>query len=287
MNQFSIDFVTIGNPGNGGDSWGQPNGVGGVNYVYNLGKHEISREMIEKANHMGGLSIGMYDMASLGGNGSSKPATGISWVEAAIFVNFLNSSKGFFPAYKINASGTFGLWAPSDLGYDPNNLYRNKLAKFWLPSRDEWYKAAYGDPLGGWRTYPLADPHEYPNSVSGGTSGLVYARTAQSGPADITNAGGLSAWGTMAQGGNVYEWMESARDRINDNPDENRELRGGAWYGSSTGPLARDSLTDGEPSNPSYNYLNNGFRVAMVPEPSSLSLFFASGIALSILRRRK
>ena len=91
-NSFSIDFVEIGNPGNVADTSGWPNPVGSVAYNYNIGKYEISRDMIEKANSAGSLGITMADMTSYGGNGVNMPATGINWYEAAKFVNWLNTS---------------------------------------------------------------------------------------------------------------------------------------------------------------------------------------------------
>ena len=63
-------------------------------------------------------------------------------------------------------------------------------------------------------------------AVAGGTlPGTAVVQQGANGPADITQAGGLSAYGTMAQGGNVSEREESALDLINDEPFE---LRGGA-----------------------------------------------------------
>ena len=57
----------------------------------------------------------------------------MSWIEAARFVNWLNTSTGNMPAYKFNG-GSFELWTPADPGYDPNNLYRNNLAPYFLPA---------------------------------------------------------------------------------------------------------------------------------------------------------
>ena len=48
-NVFDIEFVTIGNPGNPADTTGNPNPAGAVDYVYRIGKYEISRDMVEKA----------------------------------------------------------------------------------------------------------------------------------------------------------------------------------------------------------------------------------------------
>ena len=96
-NAFSIDFVTIGNPGNSADnatSYGEPINRGSVAYSYQIGKYEVSRDMITKANAAGGLGITTQDMTYYGGNGVNRPAVGINWNEAAKFVNWLNTSKG-------------------------------------------------------------------------------------------------------------------------------------------------------------------------------------------------
>ena len=91
-NRFSIDFVQIGNPGNAADTTGNPNPIGSVSYVYNIGKYEISQDAVNKANNGGALGITLFDLGSYGGNGLNKPATGVSWYEGARFVNWLNTS---------------------------------------------------------------------------------------------------------------------------------------------------------------------------------------------------
>ena len=259
-NQFSIDFVEIGNPNNAADTTGAPNPAGSVAYVYNLGKHEISRDMITKANAAGGMSITMQDMTSNGGNGTNKPATGITWYEAAKFVNWLNTSKGFMPAYKFDANGNFQLWSSGDAGYDANNPYRNSLAKFVMPSRNEWYKAAYGSPSGSWYDYPTG-ADTVPVAIAGGTTGntVVYSQSTANGPSDITSAGGLSGYGTMGQGANAIEWVETAYDSVNDTPIEAQELRGGAWDYDNHGISSSYRAW----SPPGYdNFFSFGFRVA-------------------------
>ena len=166
-NTFEIEFVTIGNPGNSADTTGSPNPAGSVPYEYRIGKFEISEDVIDKANTLGGLGLTYIS------RGADKPPIYIDWFEAAKFVNWLNGST---PAYKF-VSGNFQLWQPGDAGYDPNNLYRNSLAKYVLPSMDEWYKAAYYDPSGVYYDYPTGSDTAPTPVVSGTTAGTaVYGQ---------------------------------------------------------------------------------------------------------------
>jgi len=267
-NAFSIDFVTIGNPNNPADTTGTPIPAGSVSYTYNLSKYEISREMIDKANAGGGLGITLADLSTMGGNGTLRPASGLSWYEAAKFVNYLNVSSGSNAAYKFDSNGNFQLWSVNDLGYDSNNLYRNSLATFWLPSTDEWYKGAYSSLSGAWS-----------NSLSG-----RYGLGISSGPVDTTDAGGQTAWGTIGQGGNVWEWLETASDGSNNSTTELRDQRGGSWFSQAN---AVNSSVRVEQNPFVENEYNTGFRVASVPEPSSLSLLALGGLALAFIKRRR
>ena len=72
-----------------------------------MGKFEISEQMIDKANTLGGLGI------TKDTRGADKPATGVSWNEAARFVNWLNTSTGSTPAYKFALQ-------PGEVGYSAN-----------------------------------------------------------------------------------------------------------------------------------------------------------------------
>jgi formylglycine-generating enzyme required for sulfatase activity len=279
--QFQMEFVTIGNPGNAADTTGSPNPAGRVLYNYNIGKYEVSRGMIEKANAAGGLGITLADMSGYGGNGVNRPATGISWNEAARFVNYLNTSKGYQAAYNFTTSGVndnITMWGPGQ--YSGSNQFRHKDAIYVLPSMDEWYKAAYGSPSGTWYDYANGS-NSAPTAVASGTSGAVYG---QSGPADITNAGGLSQYGTMAQNGNAREWNESAFDGSNDSASESRVLRGGSHV--VVNPVHNLGASYRDNTDPTLESSNVGFRVASVPEPSS-GLLVLLGLSAVLRRRRK
>jgi formylglycine-generating enzyme required for sulfatase activity len=215
--------------------------------------------MIDKANALGGLGITKIT------RGPNKPATSISWFEAVRFVNWLNTSTGHSPAYKFDLAGEFQLWSPGDAGYDVDNVFRNGLAKYFLPSVNEWYKAAYYDPKTGvYYNYPTGSDTA-PVSVGSGTvpGTAVYL---VSGPADIAQAGGLSSYGTMAQGGNMAEWMETSFDMQSPQAPStgSRAIRGGDWQHFVTDLAA----THGIAVIPSAE--SAGFRVAsVIPEPNA------------------
>jgi formylglycine-generating enzyme required for sulfatase activity len=221
-NSFVIDFVTIGNPGNAASTFGVPRAAGSVDYAYQIGKYEISRDMVDKANADSDLNISMHSMSNVrGGPRPNMPAAGISWNEAARFVNWLNDSVGSSHAYNFaSQSGEEGyrttssilLWQDGDRGFDADNPFRNSQAKYVLPSVDEWFKAAFYDPnandgTGGYWRYTTGSDVA-PTPVTSGTDPetAVYEQSQSLGPADITQAGGLSPYGVMAMGGNVIEW---------------------------------------------------------------------------------
>ena len=289
-NQFSIDFVQIGNPENIADT-SNTNAppVGSVSYVFNLGKYEMSRDMVLKASTAGGLGITLHDMSTYGGNGLNRPATGISWNEAARFVNWLNTSSGYSVAYKFDGGGNFQLWNSGENGFQATNPFRNSLARYFIPSSHEWYKGAYGSPDGSWYSYATGS-NAAPSSVSGGTAAntsVYYSDSTQypRGPADINNAGGLSPYGTMAQGGNVWELLEGVFDGATFRTDI-AQARGASWY-NGIEYLEKTIQSHFSVTTLGAEGESAGFRIAMVPEPSSLSLLLAGGAVLMAGRRRR
>jgi hypothetical protein len=294
-NAFNMEFITIGNPGNAADTSGAPNPAGAVGYTYGIGKFEVSRDMITKFNASQSRQITLADMTSLGGNGPNKPATGVSWNEAARFVNWLNTSTGGFAAYNFTSSGVIdniAVWTASDiLDYDPVNPYRSKRATYVLPSYNEWYKAAYFnandstyyDFANGSNTAPLA--------VASGTSANTAVYNGQPGPADVDKAGGLSPYGVMGLSGNVREWEESSFDLANSSGSSSRGIRGGHWDNAISDRLSSSFRLNFIPGN---ELVYNGLRVAVlsssappaVPEPSMMVIGTLFGLGGLVAKRR-
>jgi formylglycine-generating enzyme required for sulfatase activity len=291
-NQFSMEFVTIGNPGNAADTTGSPNPAGAVAYEYGIGKFEVSEDMITKYNANFGTDNSLEITKDT--RGTAKPATSVSWNEAARFVNWLNTSTGNQAAYKFThnfSNGDIVLWTSGDAGYDASNPYRNSLAKYVLPS----YNAAYYDPNksggAGYWNYATGRNSE-PTAVASGTGArtAVYSQPNSQGPADVDQAGGLSPYGVMGLGGNVREREESSFDLANSSGSSSRGIRGGSWSSNSI-PLESESRTNG---NASGSDSSTGFRVVSlpssappaVPEPSMMVIGTLFGLGGLMAKRR-
>ena len=239
------------------------------------------------------LHINLADMTFLGGNGANKPATGVSWNQAARFVNWLNTSTGSFAAYKFTTGGVndnIVAWTESDTDdYDPLNLFRSRRAKFVLPNLNEWYKAAYYDPSNNtYYTFPTGS-NLTPISVASGTiaNTAVYG---QSVTANVDEAGGLSPYGVMGLGGNVAEFLESNFYQDFD-VTENRAIRGGHIFSND---FQLSSSFQHLISSSRTGVQNYGFRVASlsssappaVPEPSMMVIGTLFGIGGLMAERR-
>ena len=297
---FQMEFVPIGNPGNAPDTTGAPDPAGSVGRTYDINTFEVSRAMVTAYNaNPGVVGISLEDMTTNGGNGANRPATGITWNEAARFVNWLNTQKGFAPAYKYaNSTITTDLtpWTEADtLDYDASNPYRSKRANFFLPSSNEWYKAAYYDPnktTGSNKYWDYATGSDTAPTITGGGTDVgsaVYGRTTAQGPADVKNAGGLSPYGVMGLGGNVFEWEETSFVLNNGSGSNSRGFRGGSWI-QDFSYLSSSSRRSFAPTSEDNEI---GFRVAsynsdaVVPEPSMMVIGTLFGLGGLVAKRRR
>ena len=289
--EFDIEFVDVGNPGNASEpeTSGRPGSIGGVPYVYQIGKYEVSRRAVVSADEVSMLdgtggsirSSSKFLPSTFGlSDGLDKPAIDMSWNRTLRFVNWLNTSSGLPPAYKFstqpgdddyNQNESPLKWEVGEVGYDESNPMRNRNASFVLPTMDEWYKAAYHKASegvsGGFYEYPTQsdDP---PISTDDGENErtAVFGRDFADGPSDITDVGTPSAYGTFGQGGNVWEHMEQPiREETCDIVCKTVGvvIRGGAWddgvHTLATSFIAGVAVKGAE--------ANHGFRVARVLHP--------------------
>jgi hypothetical protein len=145
------------------------------------------------------------------------------------------------------------------------------LARYVLPSVDEWYKAAYYDPTSGiYNDYPTGSdsvPDGIDFAGDPNFDAVFFDGGSNPQPNDITSVGLLNPFGTAGQGGNVWEWEETDSDLVNDLmselPGNHRVSRSSCWFCFS------DSMLSSFRSRqiPSNEDPNIGLRVASDPRP--------------------
>ena len=288
-----IELVPIGNPDNAGELSGKRM-CGAVGYHYRIGKYEVTAgQYAEFLNAKAKTDpYGLYspkmdtdnspygcNIKRLGSDGNytysvaadwaNRPVNYVSYWDAARFCNWLHNGQGNGDtetgAYTLNGyNGTGG-----------REVVRNTGAKWFLPSEDEWYKAAYYDPQkpggAGYYDYPTKSDSMPSNALSAtGANNANYYHggyTVDS-PYYRTEVGAFkkspSPYGTFDQGGNVWEWNEHIHYELSGYAA--RGLRGGAFGNFSSSLLA--SVCDIETVYPNYEHCLRGFRVARAPERS-------------------
>ncbi len=268
-NQFDIDFVGISGNTN------PTSGYGIVNYDYRIGKYEITNDQWSKFKNEYGAVAGSpstsYD-ENPQWTGSNIPTNNTSWYEAAQFVNWLNTSTGHKAAYNFTGTQgtgdyTFATWS-LEQAWVSTNLYRNKDAYYFLPSDDEWVKAAYwnGTSL---QTYSNASAGDLVSGVPD-PSKWNYSPSAGYEPWNV-GSGVQELNGTFDMMGNLWEYNETCF------PNDSGRIVRGCGFDGGTYYLESSHSSSDSPSNESPII---SFRVASVPEPTSFILLSAAGLAL-------
>jgi formylglycine-generating enzyme required for sulfatase activity len=269
---FDIDFVPI------SGSTNPTSGQGIVNKDYRMGTKEITNAQWYKFKGAYGAVTGTpsyaYDQ-NPSWPGSSVPTNCVSWYEAAQFVNWLNTSKGYQAAYKFTneihtSFYTLGVWSSQEA--DGTNLYRNKNAKYFLPTENEWVKAAYWN--GTNLQYYATIGNVYPTQGNGSNGGWNYGNT--TGQPWAVGSGSQELNGTYDMMGNVWEWMESPWSTGEYSSGSYRLFRGVSFYD--------DYVFGRQVIEPYDEFSRLGFRIASIPEPASLLLLGLGGL---LIRYRK
>jgi formylglycine-generating enzyme required for sulfatase activity len=165
----------------------------------------------------------------------------VSWYDAVRFANWMNN--GGVPAADTE-SGAYTLLGGTPIPTNAEQITRNPGATVFLPSNDEWHKAALYEPARGYWTYGTRSdvlPTEAHADASGdvsnpGANVANYNFSADwNGPnGNVTTVGSCgtaseSYYGLDDATGNVSEWCE---DRDPSQSDLLRMLRGGSWSDS-------------------------------------------------------
>ena len=212
------------------------------------------------------------------------PVNDITWGDAACFCNWLQNGQ----PTGAEGNGTTETGAYT-LNGDTTNLMtetRNPGATYFIPSENEWYKAAYFDPTltggaGGYWTYPTKSLTAPINSLALAPTSTNDANYSGNYLTPVgTYAASPGPYGTFDMGGDVWQWNEANIS------GSYRGLGGGAWFLDSS----RLASSDHDYYGPAIVNWCVGFRVASsvaVPEPTSIALLLAGAVALGIWRLRR
>jgi formylglycine-generating enzyme required for sulfatase activity len=151
-----FDWATVGNPGNAADQDYGDGNFGSVAESYRISKHEVTNDQYAEfltkvaASDPNSLFHANMDITRGGSSGTftyavnsgfgPNPVNYVSYFNAMRFTNWLKNGQ----PTGLQAAGTTenGVYA---IGTGVNET-RAASASFFLPSEDEWYKAAYLDP---------------------------------------------------------------------------------------------------------------------------------------------
>ncbi|MEX2170423.1 MAG: LamG-like jellyroll fold domain-containing protein [Pirellulales bacterium] len=281
---IDIETVLIGDSGNSGDPRVMNDGTsgyGGVAYEYRIGKYEVTND--EYAVFLNAIATTdtheIYE-ASMGNtvqggivrsggapnytytvkpNMGNKPVISLTNYTARRFANWLHNGQ---PSGGQTAATT------ENGAYDlsgPGLPLRSASATWFLPSENEWYKAAYYDPRDGGSGGPPGNSHYWlyatgtlgqptaamadvvGNISNPGVNTANYIEAANwNGSAPFGNvttvgsAGPLSAsyYGTFDQSGNVSEFNENVAIRGGQHNSLQDAISAGVRFGNSFGGYA-------------------------------------------------
>lgn len=298
----TIAWVRVGNPGNPDDTinTGATPNFGSVGYVYQIGRHEVTvRQYTDFLNAVArsdphalyntamGSDVNVagitrtgtsgaysYQVIANGGSSANRPIAYVSWFDAARFANWMENGQGNGDT-ETGAYTLAGATSGAAVARNPN-------ARFFVPSENEWYKAAFysavkggaGSP--GYWTYATQSDAVPGNTVGAGANQVNYYIGAYPNGAYATGGGtytpsqnyltdvgaytgSASFYGTFDQSGGVYEWND-----LDGSAGSTRGLRGGSWYNGGANGVSSSERLLYDPSS-EINYI--GFRLAStVPE---------------------
>lgn len=280
----NLEFVAVANAGNAGNL--EPQGVfGAVAYDYRIGRYEVTNAQYASMlrNVAASDPNGLYNPGMAGVNGGilrngpagahtyalvpgreNHPVNFTSFYDAVRFANWLHNGQGAGDT----ENGVYTLTGPESIVGG-----RAAGARFALTSEDEWYKAAYHQPSapgGGGDIYWM-----YPQASNAAPTPGVHANMSNvffdSSPVG-TFAAFPSHYGTLDQGGNVWEWNESE-------VWTGRGARGGFW----SNPEMEQRSSNRDWANAGAESMGTGFRIsAPVPAPATAPL-----LALALLAQRR
>jgi formylglycine-generating enzyme required for sulfatase activity len=321
---ITIDLVPVGDPGNAADTRVMNDGTSGYGSVpctYAIGKYEITAAQYTpflNAVAKWEDTYGLYNSSmpgtcgiqqsptpgnytySVASDWANRPVNYVSFWDAARFANWLhNGQPGLVtPVPQDQNSTEDGAYTLNGYtGSDGRTIGKNDRARFWIPSENEWYKAAYykgGGTSAGYWAFPtrsdtlpsniLSNPDPGNNANFYDDVGTGNGTYTIGGPYWRTEVGAFtnskSAYNTFDQGGNVWEWNDTV---VEQGPGWScRGIRGGdfadGWVNMHAYYRSNAGLEGGS---------STGFRVAGVPEPGGIALLICGALAALLWRCRR
>ena len=275
--EINFDMVPVGNTLNTADS----TGYGPVGYAYSIGTYEVTAgqytaflNAVAATDTYGLYNTDMWSstygckIQQSGSSGSytysvasdwaDRPVNYVSWADAARFCNWLHNGQP--TGAQDNSSTEDGAYYVNGATTNQSALIaitRKADALFFIPTEDEWYKAAYHKNDGDTGNY-----FDYPTSSDSADTSMANYGSSVGNTTDVGSYAYPSPYGTFDQGGNVFEWNEAVIGN-------HRGSRGGSWNVSDN-YLHASTRYDGLPEDEKFAF---GFRVASaVPEPGSLAM---------------
>lgn len=253
IRDIDIDFVSIGNTGNPGDSSpdANPSCCGSVDFHYHIGKYEITNSQWNTFVLLAGLPTGnpidAYEVSSHFFD-SEQPVDNISRFEAFQFCNYLTSGDKSKGVYQFSGDNN----NPGDfLGIDRDAAKAIYGKIYFMPTEDEWYKAAYHKPDNS--GYSLYANGTSVVPIAGIEANYNYLPNNE--PWDV-GSGLIEQNNTYDMMGNVWELTETLFD-------SQCVIRGGSF---SHNPPHLSRTFQGMLDSYRYAAWNVGFRVASISE---------------------
>ena len=299
----TMAWSEVGNPGNAADP---DTGYGAVPYSYNIGTYDVTVSQyvafLNSNDPTGANTLGLYNMlmsstarggvsfnaanpdgsmySAMPGDGNN-PINYVTFYDTLRFANWLDNGQK--PG--STETGAYTLLGGTPTPSNGDSVTRNASATVFLPSLNEWYKAAYYNPAASsYYAYPTSSntaptasfPTAVPNSGNFSGGGGV--------PTPVgAYSGTTSPFGAYDMAGDVYQWNEELVD------GSFRDLRGGSFLSQNVTSLSSSHM-DVNPGVILGISTQYGFRMASIltPEPGALALFGlgAAGVLLAARRRK-
>lgn len=267
----NYSVVPVDDPGNASDS----NNFGAVPHAFSMGKYNVTIAQytaflnavaktdtyelyhpsmgtdmnvagIQRSGRSGSF---FYTVLNNGGDSSNRPIGYVTWFNAARFANWMTNGQPEGPQdTNTTEDGAYplkGIVSGSAVSKNVCNPNTGKTITFWIPTENEWYKAAYytrnyeSKSQPGYYLYATQSntapgnavgsaPNQM-NVIVGVNFSLTQSATLYATQNYLVDVGAYSGspsyYGTFDQNGGLYQWND-----LDGKPFPYRGVRGSFWF---------------------------------------------------------